>query len=329
MLPKILAGTLIIVMSTSAAVHGSERLLAQIIPNLRQSSLEWKNREKAYDKARLGKQLDRARELHQVGFLAIDTWLANNKPTWLTSEANTKLREKAISIYIAESNAEFLRAFQAIDAGDWFNIGRIAFTMKKYSTAAMMFGMASKLSGGSVESDYWRTKSLVMEFDMRKTSVNREAALAASNAFISSNPSYYPAYYDRGYLFRILDREDEAIQNFKVALNHGIYPSIINYELGLLYNSMAFRVGSNSLLKTAKAHFQKALALDPSLQSAKESLALINNAIRIGGYSQVSGEIQMPKSNLADIQRNNERSWQVYQEHRNWEKCGNRNRISC
>jgi tetratricopeptide (TPR) repeat protein len=285
--------------------------------------LEWKIKERAYEQERLQKQFDRARELHQAGFLAIDSWLAKNNPKWLTPEDNTNLRNKAILIYIAEDNAQFMRAFQAIGAGDWFNIGRIAFSMKDYNTAATAFGMSSKLSRGSVLSDYWRIKALASVYYIQPNDVKARIALTAYNDFISANPTYYPAYYDRAELLSRVDRIKESISDYKFAISHNIRILDAHVELGFLMLRISDRAA-------ADRYFRQALHIDPQNQLAKDGLA----SLRQGGqsYSQAeqdSGSFGSYKYWQKVDEENRARNNEMLQRMNNLVRCGNEYGLNC
>jgi tetratricopeptide (TPR) repeat protein len=182
--------------------------VAQIIPDLKQADREWKESWDAYEKEKIRKNLDRVREEFGLFFLAVDTWLAAHSPDWLAAELNTRLREKAIAIYIAENNEDFMRAYRAISAGEWFYFGRTAFSMKRFKSAAANFAKASQLSGGSVDSDYWRTKSL--SDDSLADPSQIDAALQALHAFIKKYPSHVMAKYDIARIYARMGKLREA-----------------------------------------------------------------------------------------------------------------------
>lgn len=155
--------------------------------------------------------------------MAVDTWLAANSPDWPGAELNPRLREKAIAVYIGEGNDDFLKAYQAIGASEWFYFGRVAFSMKRFKSAAAAFERASQLSGASVDSDYWRIKAITE--DSWADSSQVEAAVQALSNFAEKYPNHVGARRDMVKLLARLGRLKEAFLRVFVYCDEELGPS--------------------------------------------------------------------------------------------------------
>jgi hypothetical protein len=315
------AGVIVTALICSPTASTAEHFVAQIVPNLRQAEQESRRSWDAYQKERMRKQLDWAREEHQQFFNAIDGWLWKNNPSWLTAEQIRMLREKAILLFIAEDNDAFLRSFQAIGAGDWFNYGRIAFIMKRYNSAAASFAMASKLSGGSADSDFWRAKALAFTFYTLSNEANGNLALTAYNKFISSNPKYYAAYYDRAELLFRMGRIEDSASDYSIAIMHNVRVVDSHVALGTMKSWLDKAAAEN--------HFRKALSFDPRNQQARDGLAALRQyrqgSAQSEGYVGFGSTDYWQKKSEEDRIRNNESLQRMY----NLAECGNEYGLSC
>jgi tetratricopeptide (TPR) repeat protein len=110
-----------------------------------------------------------------------------------------------------------------------------------------------------------------------------EEAIVNYNKAIELDPQYAVAYYNRGNAYHKLGQDVEAIVNYNKAIELNPKDAAAYYNRGVAYAILsegADQANAKELLKKAKADIDHALKMEPQNQLFKETLQMINGAVK-------------------------------------------------
>lgn len=139
--------------------------------------------------------------------------------------------------------------------GGWFRLGVLYTQTKQFPKAIGAWEQYIKLTNG--DANAYSNLGYCHELQG-----NRDAAEAAYRKGVARDPRSRPCRVNFGLMLARAGREAEALEQFQAVLT----PAEAHYNLGSVYEHMNRR-------EQAKAHFEKALELDPQMSEAQQRLA--------------------------------------------------------